>query len=51
MISTSYMCVVNKLFELLGFVFNSVYVDLKYTEISLTFTDGFVWCGSYLVCL
>ena len=33
------MCVVNKHFELLEFVFDSVYVDLKYDEISLTFTD------------
>ena len=31
------MCVVNK-----KFVFNSVYVDLKYNEISLTFIAGFV---------
>ena len=31
------MCVVNKQFELLGFVFDSVYVDLQYDEISLTF--------------
>ena len=29
------MCVVNKQFELLEFVFDSVYVDLKYDEISL----------------
>ena len=27
------MCVVNKQFELLEFVFNSIYVDLKYNEI------------------
>ena len=33
------MCVVNKQFELLEFVYNSVYVDLKYNEI---FTAGFV---------
>ena len=33
------MCVVNKQFELLKFVFDSVYVDLQYDEISLTFTD------------
>ena len=33
-----YMCVVNKQFELLEFVFDSVYVDLQYDEISLTFT-------------
>ena len=32
------MCVVNKPFELLEFVFYSVYVDLQYDEISLTFT-------------
>ena len=32
------MCVVNKQFELLEFVFYSVYVDLQYDEISLTFT-------------
>ena len=35
------MCVVNKHFELLEFVFN--YVDLKYNDISLTFTAGYVW--------
>ena len=29
---------------LLEFVVNSVYVDLKYNEISLTFTAGSVWC-------
>ena len=33
------MCVVNKQFKLLEFVFDSVYVDLQYDEISLTFTD------------
>ena len=40
------MCVVNKQFELLEFVFGSVYVDLQYDEISLTSTDGSVslWC-------
>ena len=32
------MCVVNKQFELLVFVFDSVYVDLQYDEIALTFT-------------
>ena len=36
------MCVVNKQFELLMFVFYSVYVDLHYDEISLSFTAGFV---------
>ena len=30
------MCVVNKQFELLEFVSESVYVDLQYDEISLT---------------
>ena len=39
------MCVVNKQFELLEFVLDSVYVDLQYDEISLTFTAGSVsWC-------
>ena len=48
------MCVVNKQFELLVFVFDSVYVDLQYDEISLTFTAGYVslcWvCGLVVVC-
>ena len=40
------MCVVNKQFELLEFVYDSVYVDLQYDEISLTFTAGCVClCG------
>ena len=40
------MCVVNKQFELLEFVSESVYVDLQYDEISLTFTAGPVYlCG------
>ena len=40
------MCVVNKQFELLEFVFESVYVDLQCDEISLTFTAGPVClCG------
>ena len=38
------MCVVNKQFELLEFVSESVYVDLQYDEISLTFTASSVWC-------
>ena len=38
------MCVVNRHFELIEFVFNSVYVDLKYNEISLAFTAWSVWC-------
>ena len=40
------MCVVNKQFDLLHFVLNSVYVDLKYNEIDLIFTAGYVClCG------
>ena len=40
------MCVVNKQFQLLEFVSESVYVDLQYDEISLTFTAGSVClCG------
>ena len=40
------MCVVNKHFELLEFVFNSVYVNLKHNESYLTFTAGFMcFCG------
>ena len=40
------MCVVNKQFELLEFVFDYVYVDLLYDEIYLTFTAGYVClCG------
>ena len=40
------MCGVNKQFELLEFVSESVYVDLQYDEISLTFTAGPVClCG------
>ena len=40
------MCVVNKLYEHLEFVSESVYVDLQYDEMSLTFTAGSVClCG------
>ena len=40
------MCVVNKQFELLEFVSESVYVDLQYDENPLTFTAGPVClCG------
>ena len=40
------MCVVNKQFELLEFVFDFVYVDLQYDEIFLTFTAWSVClCG------
>ena len=37
------MRVVNKQFELLKFVFDSVYVNLQYDEISLIFTSGLVF--------
>ena len=37
-----YMCVVNEQFALHEFVFDSVYVDLQYAKISLTFTAGSV---------
>ena len=47
------MRVVNKQFELLEFIFNSVYVDLQYDKISLTVVSCVVsvvmWL--YLVCL
>ena len=47
------MCVVNKQFELLELVIDSVYVDLQYDEISLTFTAGSVSlccvCGHVVV--
>ena len=36
------MCVVNKQFELLEFVFDSLYVDLQYDDIYITFTAGYV---------
>ena len=40
------MCVVNKQFEFFELVFESVYVDLQYYEISPTFTVGSVClCG------
>ena len=48
------MCVVTKQFEPLEFVFDSVYVDLQYDEISLIFTAGSVslcCVCSRLVCL
>ena len=38
------MCAVNKQFKFLEFVFDSVYVDLQYDDISLTFTVGSVSC-------
>ena len=40
------MCVVNKQSEIFEFVSESVYIDLQYDEISLTFTAGYVClCG------
>ena len=36
------MCVLNKQFKLIEFVFNSVYVDIKYIVIYPTFTTGSV---------
>ena len=40
------MCVVNRQFKLFEFVSESVYVDLQYDEIFLTFTVGYVClCG------
>ena len=39
----------NKHFELLEFVFNYIYVDLKYNEISLTFTAGSVCLFGHVV--
>ena len=44
------MCVMNKQFDLLEFVFYSVYVDLQYDDISLTFTAGSVFLWSSFVC-
>ena len=41
-LNCDYMCFENKQFELLEFVFDSVYVDLKYDKIPLTFTAGSV---------
>ena len=47
------MCVVNKQFGNLEFVFDSVYVDLQYDEIYLPFTAGYVSlccvCGHVVV--
>ena len=42
------MCIVNKQFELIEFVFDSVYVDLQYDEIPIIFTAGSVYL--YDVC-
>ena len=47
------MCLVNNQFELLEFVFDSVYVYLQYDKISLIFTAGSVplcgVCGHFIV--
>ena len=47
------VCVVNKQFELLEIVFDFVYVDLQYDEISLIFTAEYVClcvvCSSVVV--
>ena len=51
------MCVVDKQFQVIEFVFDSVYVDLQYDEIYLTSTAGLCSCDvsvvlwSSLVCL
>ena len=45
------MCVVNKQFELLKFVFESVYVDLQYDEISLIFNAGSVCLFVFVIIL
>ena len=45
------MCVVNKQFEHLGFVLNSVYVDLKYNDILPLLLLGMCVMWSSLVCL
>ena len=48
------MCVVNKQFELFEFVLESVYDDLQYDEISITFTAGSLClccvCSHWSVC-
>ena len=43
------MCIVNKQFELLEFVFDSVYVDLQYDEISPLLLLGLCPCVIYVV--
>ena len=51
------MCVVNKQFELIEFVFDSIYVDIQYDKIYLILLLGLCPCGvslimcSCLVCL
>ena len=43
------MCVMNKHFELLEFVFNNVYVYLKHNDISLPLLLGMCACVVYVV--
>ena len=43
------MCVVNTQFELLEFVFDSVYVDLQYDEIFHTLLLGLCACVVFVV--
>ena len=43
------MCVVNKQFELPGFVFDSVFVDLQYDDISITLMLGMCACVVFVV--
>ena len=45
------MCVVNKQFGLLEYVFDPVYVDLQYGTSFLTSTAGYMslWCVCHLV--
>ena len=45
------MCIVNKQVVLLEIVFDSVYVDLQYSEIVLNLSVGSVCCVVYLVVL
>ena len=43
------MCVLNKQYDLLELVFESVYVDLQYDEISLTLLLGLCACVVFVV--
>ena len=45
------MCVVNKQVELLEFVFDSVYVNLKYDEIYLTLLHICIFFYNYVHCI
>ena len=46
-----FMCVANNQFQLLEVVFDSVYVDQQYYEISLTLLLGLCGLSSYVVVL